>query len=355
MVTENKLRILLLGDSRSFKLESYVPELRRQDCEVLLTSIENGTMEHFQLKRVGPIGQLHYTLAVPELRKLISRYRPDVVDAHDANYGYMAAMALKNSLIPFSVCLLGPDIVIVPKKSILHRLKTVFALRRADAVVADSQYLLGEAKKLSPLKLTMVAPFGIEERYLRFHKLDYTVSRPLKIIVPRHQEKVYNNEFILKSLAPLLKAGSITLTFADFGSMAGRLKSKVREWDCPNVQFYKRMERELFLRFMSGHDVYLSAALTDSSPVSLIDAMAMGLIPVIADTPGVKEWLEESHALTFLQNNSNALVAVINRILENKVVPEIRSQNLLHVRQNALFEKYVAARINLLKRLAGHL
>jgi glycosyltransferase involved in cell wall biosynthesis len=99
----------------------------------------------------------------------------------------------------------------------------------------------------------------------------------------------------------------------------------------------------------------LTAALTDSSPVSLIDAMAMGLIPVIADTPGVKEWLEGSHALTFSQNNSNELVSVINQILENKILPEIRGQNLLHVKQKALFEKYVAARINLLKRLAGQL
>ena len=346
-----KLRILLLGDSRSFKLESYLPELRRQGCEVLLASVENGSLEHFQLKRRGPIRQLHYRLAVPELKQVISDFQPKVVDAHDANYGFMAAVALKTLSIPLSICLLGPDIIVVPQKSFLHRKKTVMALRRADAVIADSQYLLEEAMKLSSLKLSMVEPFGIEEKYLNLHKKKYELSIPLKIIIPRHQEKVYNNMFILNSLTPFLKEDIISLTFADFGSLAGELKEAVKKLDTPNVFFYSRKDRENFLKFMSEHDVYLTAALTDSSPVSLIDAMAMGLIPVVPNLPGISEWSENSGTLTFAQNNSDELTRAISIILEGKVDPHMRKRNLAKIKQKALFENYVHNRINLMKRL----
>lgn len=352
-MNDKMLRILLLGDSRSFKLESYVPELRRQSCEVLLASVENGSLEHYQLKRRGPIRQFHYRLAVPELKQVISEFHPNIIDAHDANYGFMAAVALKSSSIPLSLCLLGPDIIIVPQKSFLHRMKTVLALRRANAVIADSQYLLEEAMKLSSLKSTMVEPFGIEEKYLNLHKSNYELSIPLKIIVPRHQEKVYNNKFILISLTPLLKEGLISLTFADFGSLAGDLKAAAKELDSPNVFFYPKKEKEAFLRFMSEHDVYLSAALTDSSPVSLIDAMAMGLIPIVPNLPGIREWSEGSGTLTYSQNDSDELMKAIGLVLKGKVDPEMRKRNLAKIRQKALFEKYVNKRINLMKNLVN--
>ena len=80
-----KLRILLLGDSRTFHIERYVPELRRQNCEILLASIEDGAIEHYQIKRLGPIRQFHYSLAAPELKRLISTYQPEIIDIQDAN------------------------------------------------------------------------------------------------------------------------------------------------------------------------------------------------------------------------------------------------------------------------------
>jgi len=353
-VTDKKLKILLLGDCRSFKLESYVPELKRQDCEVILASVENGALEHHQLNRRGPIKQLHYTFAAGQLRRLAIEIGPDIIEAHDGNYGYLAALALRNSKLPINICLLGPDIIIAPHKSIFHKIKTVFALSHAAGIVADSEYLLSETRKLAPPKQSMVAPFGIEERFLELHKKDYTLSQPLKVIVPRHQEKFYNNEFILRALAPLLESDKISLTFSTTGSLATEFKAKTKRLGCPNVIFYERMERQEFLKFMSSHDVYLTSALTDSSPVSLIDAMAMGLIPVIVDTPGVKEWLSESFALTFRQNDAEDLISAIGKIFENKVPDDIRTKNLGHVRQKAIFENYVTARIEHLKRLINN-
>jgi len=352
-MNEKTLRILLLGDSRSFHIERYVPELRRQNCELLLASIEDGAIEHYQLKRVGPIRQLQYTLAASELRQLILKYRPEIVDVQDANYGYMAALALRNSDMPFNLQLLGSDILIASRKTYLHRMKTVFALRRADAVVADSFYLLEQAKKLTPLKHTLVEPFGFEKKYLRLHKQNYALSRPLKIIVTRLQEKVYNNFFILKSLAPLIKSGSIILRFVDLGSLAEKMKSALNDWRLPNVYFYQRSEREPFLKLMSEHDVYLSAALSDSSPVSLIDAMALGLIPVVAKIPGIMEWSENS-AFTFTNNNANELTGIIEKIIsKNSEHLEMRTRSLAKVKEKALFENNVAARINLMKKIVG--
>ncbi len=350
-----KLRVLVLGDSRSFHLERYIPELKRQDCDVLLASLEAGKIEHYQLQWKGPIRQLHYWLAAPELRTLIEKFQPQVVDAHYASgYGHLAATALHDLSIPLVVELWGSDILIVPKKSFLHKRKTVMALKRADAVVADSQYLLDEAGKLAALKRTLVEPFGIERKYLEFHKKDNALSKPLKIIVPRPHEKVYNNLFILRSLCRLLKEKSITLTFPDFGSLFDEFRLELSKLNCPGVTFYKKCEREPFLKMMSEHDVYLSAALSDSSPVSLIESMALGLIPIAAQIPGIQEWSQNSGTFTFTKDSSIELAAIIEKVVTRGASYDpMRLSNLERVKSKALYENNVAARINLMNRLVS--
>ncbi len=356
MVDRKRLRLLVLGDSRSFHIERYLAELRKQDCEVLVASIEAGKIDYYQLRWRGPIRQLHYVLAVKELRELTAKFEPDVVDAHYASgYGYMAAVALEKSTIPIIVQLWGSDILVVPQKSLLHKRKVVKALNKAEAVVADSEYLLNEAKRLMPLKRTLTEAFGIEKRFLEFHRQDYTLSQPLKIIVPRPHEEVYNNSFILKALGPLLESESIAVTFPDFGSLAIEFKWEVKNAGCRGISFYEKMERESFLRFMSEHDVYLSAALSDSSPVSLIEAMALGLIPVVAKIPGVSEWADNTSAILFEIDDGIGLANSIKEIISsNEGRAEMLKRNLERVREKGLFENNVAARIDLMKQLIGH-
>lgn len=355
MVKGEKLRVLVLGDSRSFHIERYLPELRRQNCEALLASLEPGPIEYFQLKWRGPVRQLHYRIAVGEVRELLGRYQPDVVDAHYVSgYGYLAAIALKNSSMPLVVQAWGSDILIVPKKTFLHRRKAVQALKRADAVVADSQYLLDEAAKLATLKKTLVEVWGIEKRYLEWHKKDYSLSGPLKVIVPRPHESVYNNSLILKALYPLLNQNKITLTIPEFGALVDEFKSEVRALHCPGVNFYKRCEREKFLELMAEHDIYLSAARSDSSPVSLIEAMALGLIPVAANTPGIQEWTDNTGALTFTQDNGYELRKIIEQLASgDSTYSQMREKNLERVRGEGIYENNVAARVGLMKQLVS--
>ncbi|HEX2896567.1 MAG TPA: glycosyltransferase, partial [candidate division Zixibacteria bacterium] len=225
------------------------------------------------------------------------------------------------------------------------------ALKSADAVVADSEYLLSEARKLAPLKQTLVSPLGIEKKYLELHRKSYELSRPLKIIIPRPHEAVYNNLFILQSLSTQLKTGQISLTLPDFGSLVNEFKFHCRTLNITGVSFYRRCEREEFLKLMSTHDVYLSASRSDSSPVSLIEAMALGLIPVVAKIPGIEEWAKDSGALTFEQVNSDELVSVIKEIISGSTLEDMHKKNLERVRSKAIYEDNIAARIEMMKQL----
>ena len=352
-MNDRRLRIMLLGDAKSFHLERYLSELKKQNCEVLLLSLESGYVPHVLLKSIGPFKFLHYYLSVSELKSKIREFAPDVVDAHYVSgYGHLAARALKQSAVPLVVQMWGSDILIVPNKSWLHKRKVELALSECDIAIGDSDYLICEACKIKRPKLTANIQFGVEEQFLKLHKQSYELKKPLRVIVPRPHEPVYNNSFILNSAAGLLKDKRISISFPNFGSRLEDFKRQLEFLDCSNVELYDKKERAEFLSFMSEHDVYLSAAKSDSSPVSLIEAMALGLIPITADIPGVREWLSNENGFLFAQNDKNSLNKILSGICSaQNNYDEIRISNLLKVKERAIFEINVAERIAIMKRL----
>lgn len=344
---------MLLADGNSFHAERFTSELRRQGCHVLVASLEKGAMLHLRLRKRGPVKSLHYLLAVPQVRAIVKRFQPGIINAHYASgYGFIAALAGGGS-IPIMLNLWGSDILRVPHKSVLHRFKTRFALKKATCVTADSHYLIRAAERLAPLKRTKVVPWGIERRFLSYHKQSYAIRKPVKIIVPRAHDSVYNNEFIIESLAALINKGEIAITFPDFGRLADSFRKRCRTLVASRVQFYKRLPREDFLKLMARHDIYLSASSSDSSPVSLIEATALGLVPIAADIEGVKEWLDAQTGFTFKVGDKGSLRNRIEAVLDGSDdFAEMRRRNLERVRERAIFEENVAEQIATMKALA---
>jgi glycosyltransferase involved in cell wall biosynthesis len=44
---------------------------------------------------------------------------------------------------------------------------------------------------------------------------------------------------------------------------------------------------------LQAHDVYVSASLSDTTSVSLLEAMACGLFPIVTDIPANHEWITD--------------------------------------------------------------
>jgi glycosyltransferase involved in cell wall biosynthesis len=167
-------------------------------------------------------------------------------------------------------------------------------------------------------------------------------------------EPVYNNAFIIKALASLLREGKVTVTFPSFGSLYDQFKRQAAEISTTGIEFYDKMPRHRFLKFMSGFDLYLSASRSDSSPVSLIEAMALGLIPIAADIPGVAEWLTPDSGYLFPENDTGSLEHTIEKIIDDADPHEsMRQTSLERVETTAIFESSIAEQIKVMKQLAG--
>ncbi len=187
---------------------------------------------------------------------------------------------------------------------------------------------------------------------LNLRKTAHRFGRPLRVIIPRSHEPIYNNSFILRALAPMLRDGRLRLTFPAFGSRLGDFRRKVDTLPEHSVHLYEKKARTEFLGFMAEHDIYLSAARSDSSPASLIEAMALGLVPVAADIPGVKEWLDRDSGYLYREDDEQGLRDVIAQILSREdFCKQLRSSNLEKVKNRAIFEDNVGEQLRIMRRM----
>ena len=132
------MKVLVLADSSSWHTERYVNELRRQGVTVTLASAEPGALVDAPLSLRSPFAAVGYLLLARDLRELIARERPDIVNAHFASaYGYTAARCRKrfgDQGAVWALTVWGSDVLLSPERSAVHRARVVAALRAADIV-----------------------------------------------------------------------------------------------------------------------------------------------------------------------------------------------------------------------------
>jgi glycosyltransferase involved in cell wall biosynthesis len=99
-------------------------------------------------------------------------------------------------------------------------------------------------------------------------------------------------------------------------------------------------------------DLYLSASLSDSTSVSLLEAMASGAVPVVSDIEGNREWVRDGEgAQMFAPGDPGALTRAVELALadeswrrrareHNRAVVERRAN---HGRNMAEIERRFAA------------
>ena len=156
----------------------------------------------------------------------------------------------------------------------------------------------------------------------------------------------------MRALASLINNGLVSVTFPDFGSLAGHFLVNARALVGERLTVYEKMGREAFLENISRHDIYLSSAISDSSPASMIEAMGLGLIPVAADIPGIKEWLNPQTGFAYELYNAEQLKNIITHLLSSSDhFEKLRRDNLEKVKNEALFEVNVARTIDIMRRL----
>lgn len=235
----------------------------------------------------------NYFKMYKKVHNLIRKINPDILHAHQANTCGLYAATIKG--YDFILSTWGSDILIAPEKSLILRMITKYVLKKAAYITSDSSYMSEKIIELGGDKNKVFTfPMGVEDELLNYIH-EFKNDSNLNFISNRRLEKLYNIDVIIDGFySALSKNKCINLTIAADGNEMERLKSRVKEYGIEDsVKFIGRYNPEDIGKLLYTNDVFISVPSSDSTSVSLLEAMCCGLFPIVSNLPANKEWVKD--------------------------------------------------------------
>ena len=266
-----------------------------------------------------------------QIRKLVKEIQPDIMDAHFIiDNGQLAACS---GFHPFVVTAWGSDVLIFPRRNFLWRIVAKFVLKRADRVVCDSEVVKKGLLWLGtrPDKIAIIYN-GIDTSKFNPQRKDESLKQKLGIsgfptvICIRHLRPLYNVEMLVKAIPLVLKqVPQARFIIGGDGEQRGYLENLVKTYDASqNVKFIGYLPHDDLPNYLASADVYVSTSRSDSTSLSLQEAMACELAPVVTDLPANREWINDGeNGFIVPQNDHQALAEKIVYLIDNS---EIRAK-----------------------------
>ncbi len=292
------MRILLLAHGPSIHTRRWVRALAGRGHDLLLLTAHESPHPEVPERVVGrpwPVHALRYLSALGPVRRELRAFRPDVTVAHFLpNYGLLAALA---GARPWMLACWGSDLLVNARRSPFHRARARYVLRRAPLIHVDARVLAEAAVSLGadPARVWTRA-WGIDVSALSpapGRRSNPEGPRPTRILWTRQLEPVYDPEPFVRALGRLKRQGfPFHATMAGEGPLRARVESWIREEGLgKDVALEGFVGEERLRALYRDADLYVSMSRSDSTSQSLLEAMAAGLLPVVSDIAGNREWV----------------------------------------------------------------
>jgi len=278
------------------------------------------------------------------VKKIIKEIKPDILHAHTAGInGFAGALT---GFHPFILSVWGSDILI-GGNSIILRFLPKFALKKADLITCDGTYIRDTMieKFGTDYSKIKIIYFGIDTEKFSPGPKNRNLIEKLKIqnspvvISLRSFEPIYDIKTLIEAIPLVLKKIPNTkFIIAGKGSQEEELKNLAKKLKVlESIRFIGFISHEELPQYLRIADIYVSTSLSDTTSVSLLEAMACELPPIVTEVGENRKILKEG-ANGFLVpiKNPELLAHGIIYLLNNE---EIR-KNFGKVNRKMIVEDY---------------
>ena len=305
-------KLLFLSDGSSIHTKRWVNSIVDKGVMIHLFSLkpvntadyprENFSFTEFDLqKRVGGLSKLNYLKVLPELKKVIREFKPDILHAHFAtSYGLIGALS---GFHPFVLSVWGSDVFDFPKKSFLHRAVLEYNLKKADKILSTSNVMAVETKKYTD-KDVEVTPFGIDTVRFIPEKTDRAALTPFAeedIVVGTIKliETKYGINYLIEAFSMVAKKHPelpLKLLIVGDGSERKNLETLTEKLEIKEKVYFAGMAD--YSKVPSFHkiiDIYAALSILDSESfgVAIVEAEGCGKPVVVSNVGGLPEVVED--------------------------------------------------------------
>jgi glycosyltransferase involved in cell wall biosynthesis len=284
---------------------------------------------------VAPVGAI---LRSRKLVETLQTIQPDIVHALRIPVeGQLSALARPKRLI---ISVWGNDFTLKATRHVLHRYLTRVALQRTTWLIPDCHrdaYLAQEfGLPVSTPVTVLPASGGIDTSVFRPDRptdeerraLDIPMHAPV-VFNPRGEREYVRNDVFFRSVPLVLEEFPDAIFLA--GAMvhsesATRLVSKLGI--DRSVRLLPYVPESQLAKYFALSDLSVSPSTHDGTPITLLEAMACGAVPVVSDLESVREWVEH-------QQNGLVFDVHSEHDLANKIVAALRDRDFMRRAQES--------------------
>ena len=261
--------------------------------------------------------RLRYLTAAPSVRRLAHSLKADVVLTLYG--GGFATLAMMSGFRPYAVYVVGSDVLMAEGLAARIARRTLAA---AGKVFANGAYLASRTRALAPGAEVRTLCIGINPD--TFEPADHAVDRP-RVVCTRGFLPVYKNDLLIKGLAARDRGERpIPVTFVSKGPELETVRRLADTLLPPAqleaVEFLGGATWDRLCAELRRSQIYVSLSSSDGTSVSLLEALATGLFPVLSDIPQNREWIDETvgNGILVPLDNPAALAAALDIAVEDR-------------------------------------
>lgn len=276
-------------------------------------------------------GKLGYVFKVRRARRVIRQLDADLVHVHWlTSYGMLAWAA---GVRPLVATAHGDDVLIAPRtwwkrwlvKRVLsvaslvtvpseHMREAVIALGAIGSDVEVGVYQYG----VDVARLADVGSSRRRAHHERTTRDDSKIPQSVRIVSTRAMLDIYRLDVLIDALVLLQADGlAVHCDLVGDGPLRSHLESMVRDAGIEHlVTFHGHVAAVAVERIVADSDIYVSVAASDGVSLSMLEAMALGAVPVLSDIPANRSWINDGHTGVLVDIDPSALAGGIRRALE---------------------------------------
>lgn len=283
---------------------------------------------------LAPSPFLGYFFAYRELKKILVKIRPEILNAHYATgYGLLARLS---GFHPLLLSVWGSDVYNFPTYSVFHRFFLKENLKNADALASTSHCMAREIKKNYDHSHVFITSFGVDEqKFFPFPKNEK--KKNVHIGTVKTLSENYGIDILLQAFALVRRKCTVDiyLSIAGKGKDEEELRLLAQKLGIADtVNFLGFISHDQVPFVLNSLDIYVALSRKESFGVAVLEASACGKPVVVSDAEGLEEVVENGKT-GFVVGKDDPLAAAdaLLRLIED---PSLRCEMGENGRQRVL-------------------
>lgn len=289
-------------------------------------------------------GNVSILRSLSVLSKFVHYINPYIVNPHYiTSNGFIAVLLKKLYKMDYKIVssCWGSDILVTPEKNFLYKMITKYILKNSDLATSDSEFMTKKIKELANVDV-ITFPFGVEKIP------EVGEKEPMLFFSNRMLKKNYNIDKVIRFFGKIYdKDKTARLVIANDGYMKEELVKLVDSLNLQEaVSFVGYLDTDRQNEHYSRATFFVTIPDSDSTSVSLLEAMSFGCIPICSNIPANNEWVKDGLNGFFIDD---ALDKILTLSKEKK--EEMARLNRLIIEEKALWHKNIETFVRVIYEL----